>query len=59
MVSTDLLGMGKASGQPVRGSIMVNMCLLPEVDVLQSVTKPMAILSNSLSGIYVICRGYC
>ena len=25
---------------------MVNMCLFPEVDVLQSVTKSMAILSN-------------
>ena len=33
MVSADLSGMGKASGQPVRWSIMVKMCLLPEVDV--------------------------
>ena len=38
---------------------MVNMCLLLEVDVLQSVTKSMAILSNGLSGISVICKGYC
>ena len=59
MVSADLSGMGKASGQPVRWSIMVNMCLLPEVDVLQSVTKSMAILSNGLSGISVNCKGYC
>ena len=33
---------------------MVNMCLLPEVDVLQSVTKSMAILLNGLSGISII-----
>ena len=39
--------------------MMVNMCLLPEVEVLQSVTKSMAILSNGLSGISVICRGDC
>ena len=38
---------------------MVNICLLPELDVSQSVTKSMAILLNSLSGISVICRGYC
>ena len=44
---------------PFRWSMMVSMCLLPEVEVLQSVTKPIAILSNGLSGISVICKGYC
>ena len=38
---------------------MVNMCLLPEVDVVQSVTESMVILSNGLSGISVICNGNC
>ena len=56
MVSADLSGMGKASGQPVRWLIMVNICLLPKVEVSQSVTKSIAILSNGLSGISVICR---
>ena len=59
MVSADLSGMGKASVHPVRWSMMVRMCLLPEVEVLQSVTKSIAILSNSLSGMSVICNGYC
>ena len=39
--------------------MMVKICLLPEVEVLQLVTKSMAILLNGLSGISVICRGYC
>ena len=51
MVSADLLGMGNASGQPFRWSIIVRICLLPDVEVSQSVTKSMAILSNGLSGI--------
>ena len=59
MVSADLSGIGKASSQPVRWSIMVNIFLLPEVEVSQSVTKSIAILSNVLSGISVICKGYC
>ena len=59
MVSVDLSGIGNASGHPVRWSIIVRMCLLPDVEVLQSVTKSMAILSNGLSGISVICSGYC
>ena len=59
IVSADLSGMGNASGHPVRGSIMVKMCLFPDVEVLHSVTKSMAILSNGLSGISVICSGYC
>ena len=29
----DLLGMGNASGHPVRWSMMVKMCLFPDVDV--------------------------
>ena len=44
MVSTDLSGIGNASGHPVRWSIMVRMCLLPDFEVLQLVTKSMAIL---------------
>ena len=39
--------------------MIVRMCLLPDVEVLQSVTKSMAILLNGLSGISVICSGYC
>ena len=49
MVSADLSGLGNASGHPVRWSMMVKMCLLPEADVSQSVTKSIAILSNGLS----------
>ena len=59
MVSADLSGIGNASGYPVRWSIIVRMCLLPDVEVSQLVTKSMAILSNGLSGISVICSGYC
>ena len=33
IVSADLSGMGNASGHPLRWSIIVSMCLLPEVDV--------------------------
>ena len=53
MVSTDLSGIGNASGHPVRWTIIVRMCLLPDAEVSQLVTKLMAILSNGLSG------GYC
>ena len=59
MVFTDLSGIGNASGHPVRWLIIVRMCLLPDAEVLQLVTKSMAILSNGLSGILVICSGYC
>ena len=58
MVSTDLSSIGKASGHPVRWSIIVRMCLLPDVDVSHFVTKSMVILSNGLSGISFICSGY-
>ena len=37
---------------------MVRMCLLPEFDVLHSVTKSMVILSKGHFGISVIFRGY-
>ena len=57
IVSADLLGMGNASGHPVRWSIIMRMCLFPEVDVSHSITRLIVILSNSLSGIYVICSG--
>ena len=59
MVSVHLSGIGNASGHHVRWSIIVRMCLLPDVEILQSVTKLMAILSKGLSGISVICSGYC
>ena len=58
-MSVDLSGMGNASGQPVRWSMMVKMCLFPEVDVSNSVTRSIAILSNGLYSISVICKGYC
>ena len=57
MVSPDLSGMGKASGYPVRQSMMVRICLLPEVEVLHSVTKSMVILLSGHSSISVICKG--
>ena len=57
IVSADLSGMGNASGHLVQLSIMVKMCLFPDVEVLHSVTKSMAILSNGLSSISVICSG--
>ena len=57
MVSADLSGMGKASSHPARGSTMVRICLLPEVEVSQSVTKSMAILLNGHSVISFICKG--
>ena len=57
IVSADLLGMGNASGHPVRWSIIVSMCLLPDVYVSHSVTRSIAILLNGLSGISVICKG--
>ena len=44
MVSADLSGVGKASGHPVRWSIIVRMCLFPDVEVSQSVTKSMALV---------------
>ena len=59
IVSADLSGIGNASGHPVRWSIIVRMCSLTDVEVLQLVTKSVAILSNGLSGISVICSGYC
>ena len=48
IVSTVLSGIGNASGHPVRWSIIVKMCLLPDVDVLHSVTRSIAILLNGL-----------
>ena len=54
IISADLSGMGYASGHLVRWSIIVSMCLFPDVDVLHSVTRSIAILSNGLLGISVI-----
>ena len=56
-VPAGLSSMVKASGHPVRLSMMVRICLLPEVEVSHSVTKVMAILSNGHSGISIICKG--
>ena len=53
-VSADLSGIRKASGQPVRGSIIVRICIFPELEVLHSVIRSMTNLSNGLSGISVI-----
>ena len=33
IVSADLSGVGKASGHPVKWSMMVMICLFPDVDV--------------------------
>ena len=57
MVSADLSGIGKASGHPVRWSMMVRICLLPEFEVSHSVTRSIAILLKGHSRISVICRG--
>ena len=54
IVSADLSGIGNASGHPVKWSIMVRMCLFPDVDVSHSVTRSIAILSNGLSGMSII-----
>ena len=54
IVSTVLSGMGYASGHPVRWSIIVEMCLFLDVDVLHSVMRLIAILSNGLLGISII-----
>ena len=57
IVSMVLSGMGNASGHPVRWSFIVKMCLLPDVYVSHSVMRSIAILSNGLSGISIICKG--
>ena len=36
-VSADLSSIGKASGHPLRWSIIVRMCLLPDVDTVSYV----------------------
>ena len=54
IASEDLSGIGNASDHPVRWSMIVSMCLLPDVDVSHSGTRSMAILLNSLSGISII-----
>ena len=46
LVLADLSGIGNASGHPVRWSMMVRMCLLPELEVSHSVTKSIVILSK-------------
>ena len=56
IMSVVLSGIGNASGHPARWSIIVKMCLLPDVDVTHSVMRSIAILSNGLSGISIICK---
>ena len=43
IVSADLSSIGNASGHPVKWSIIVWMCLFPDVDVSHSVTRSIAI----------------
>ena len=57
MISADLSGIGNASGHPVRWSIMVRICLLPELEVSHSVNKSMAILSKGCIEISVVWSG--
>ena len=51
VVSADLSGIGNASGHPVWWSMIVRMCLFPDVDVSHSATRSIAILSKGLLGI--------
>ena len=57
ILSADLSGIGNASDHLVRWSIIVKMCLLPDVDISHSVTRSIAILLNGLSSISIICKG--
>ena len=57
IVSAVLSGIENTSGHPVRWSIIVKMCLLPDVDVSHSVMRSIAFLSNGLSSISIICKG--
>ena len=43
IISVVLSGIGNDSGHPVRWSIIVKMCLLPDVDVSHSVMMSIAI----------------
>ena len=54
IVSTVLSGIGYASGHPVRWSVIVKMCLFPDVDVSHYVIRSKAILSNGLLEISII-----
>ena len=54
IVSADLSGLGNASGHSVKWSMMVRICLFPDVDVSHSVTRSIAILLNGLLGISII-----
>ena len=49
IVSVFLLEMGKASYHLVKWSVLVRMCWFPDMDVLRSVTKSIAILSTAAS----------
>ena len=54
IVLADLSGIGNVSGHPFKWSIMVRVCLFPDVEVLHSVTKSIAILSKGLLGMSII-----
>ena len=54
MVSTYLSSIRKTSGHPMRWSVIVSMCLLPDLDVSHSVTKSMVLLLNGLSAMGMI-----
>ena len=54
IVSTDLSGIGNASGYPVKWSMVVSMCLFPDVEVSHSVTRSIAIFSKGQSGFFII-----
>ena len=54
IVSAHLSSIGNASGYPVKWSIIVRMCLFPDIEVSHSVTRSIAILLNGLLGISII-----
>ena len=58
IVSVFLSGIRKASGHPVKWSIMVRVCWFPYRETFRSVITSMAALSNGWSGISIICNGY-
>ena len=57
IVSADLSWIGNASGHPVKWSMMVRICMFPDVGVSHLVIRSIAILLKGLLGIFIICRG--
>ena len=58
IVSAFLSVMGKASGHPVKWSVIMRMSWFPDMETLRSVTKYIAILLKGPSGMFIICNGY-